>query len=433
MGYSLKLKMDNYDPKKNEERAIYFQVIINRKKKRLGLQISWPPNRFSMIDGCLPRYKNDPDVDTYNIVIGNARTKANNIRKKYMREDKQLTMEAFLKEFKSNLDQNDFIKYFDQKSYARWNSREISDATYDKEKVVLNKLSKFQTSIPFNSFTSKWATEFDSFLKKKPYENDDNTRWGNHKIVQTYLNMARDDDKIPFDNPYARFTNKPVEGKWGPLTLDQMKTLLEKYLEWKDKPLPLLPRKNGVYQKDERPGLTGAEVIVLRKFLFSCNSALRISDLQQLDEDKFINGEMSITPHKTERFGTTIKSVPLNDIAKMMIEDEIADVRKERIKRDTLLRIFERYGDQACNRLLKRIANKAKIDLNLHNHVGRYTYASLLDQAGANHTSMMKLMGIRKRETLEKYVKTNKGVMAADIEKMNALVSQNPTKEATIS
>jgi hypothetical protein len=425
MGYSLKLKMDNYDPKKNEERAIYFQLIINRQKKRLGLQISWPPNRFSLTDGCLPRYKNDPDVDTYNIVIENARTKANNIRRKYLREDKQLTMEAFVKEFRSNLDQNDFIKYFDKKSYARWNGREISDSTYDKEKVVLNKLSKFQTSIPFNSFSSKWAAEFDSFLKKKPYENDDNTRWGNHKIVQTYLNMAKFDDKIPFDDPYARFTNKLVEGKWGPLTLEQMKTLLEKYLEWKDKPLTLLPRKNGVYQKDERPGLTSAEVIVLRKFLLACNSALRISDLQNLDEDKFINGQMSITPHKTERFGTNIKSVPLNDIAKMMIEDEIADVRKERVTRNTTLRIFERYSDQACNRLLKRIAVKASINVNLHNHVGRYTYGSLMDQAGANHTSMMKMMGIRKRETLEKYVKTNNGVMTADIGKMNVLVNLN--------
>src|SRR5688500_1212844 len=134
MGYSLKLKMDNYDPRQNGDRAIYFQVIINRKKKRLGLGISWPPSRFSLTDGCLSRKKGDEDVETYNIVIDNARTKANNIRRKYLREDKHLTLEAFLKEFHSDLDQGDFIKYFDQKSYARWTSKEISDATYDKEK-----------------------------------------------------------------------------------------------------------------------------------------------------------------------------------------------------------------------------------------------------------------------------------------------------------
>jgi hypothetical protein len=419
MGYSLKLKIDTYDKRQDGTCAIYFQVIINRKKKRLGLPISWPLDKFNEVKGCIARMKDDPDVDAFNIVIENARTKANDIRKKYLIEDRHLTIDAFMREYNSNLSKNDFIKYFEKKAFQRWNTREISDETYEKEKVVLRKLIKFRPIIPFSDFDSKWAKEFDKQLKK--LKNDHNTRWGNHKIVNTYLNLARKEDKISFDNPYENFKLSMVESSWGPLDLEQMKKLLEFYLEWRNKPVKIL-HKNGVNQVDKRKALTYPEVVILRKFLFSCNSALRISDMMELDVSKFSNGEMNITPHKTERYGTNIKSVPLNDVARLLLDDEIADVA---IMKETkpFLRIFERYVDQACNRVLKRIADKVGLNVNLHMHVGRYTFGSIMDQAGANHTGLMKYMGIKKRETLEKYVKTNIKVITSDIEKANNMIN----------
>jgi hypothetical protein len=44
------------------------------------------------------------------------------------------------------------------------------------------------------------------------------------------------------------------------------------------------------------------------------------------------------------------------------------------------------------------------------------------DEAGANHTALMKQMGIRKRETLEKYTKTNKKRIEANVEGFNSLL-----------
>lgn len=429
MGYSLKLKIDNYK-KKDGTSAVFLQVIINRRKERIGLDFSWPSNRFSVAGGCRPRFKGDEEADVYNVVIDNARRKAAEIRKQYLLRGWHLTLEAFMAEFTSDLNKGDFVKYFEGKSFDRWKVREISDETYAKEKVVLGKLTKFAIRhsngvISFSSFSSKWAPAFDKFLKGKDYKNDDNTRWGNHKIIQTYLSLARE-DKIVFDDPYSKFVNRTVESSWGPLELHELKKLIDVYNEWKVKPLKIL-RKDGVHQEDTREGLTYSEVCILRKFLFACNTALRVSDLQKLDEDLFNEARMSITPHKTERWGTKINSLPINDIAKMLLEDEIEDV--ERIRKSStnkgMLRIFERYVDQAANRYLKRIAEKVGINKNLHMHVGRYTYGSLMDQAGANHTALMKLMGIRKRDTLEKYMKTNSTVIEADVSKLNSLLTEN--------
>lgn len=411
MGYSAKIKIDADRPKKDGTAAIFLQVIVDRKKRRLDLDIAWPPAKFSPVDLCRPRMRNDPDYQEYNIIIENARSKANSIHKDYLLRGLHLTLDSFIREYRSNLNKNDFIQYFAQMSYDRWNKRKIKDNTYEKEKGTIMRLREFKPIIPFHDFHAEWAKEFDNHLKSKG--NDHNTRWARHKHVITYLNMARA-DRITFTDPYSRFQNKLVEGSWKALELDQMKQLLMRYLEWKDRPVPFLARKMGHRQEDLREGLTKPEIIVLRRFLFSCNCALRISDLQELDRSMFSNGEMSITPKKTENFGTRITSVPLNDIARLMLDDELAD--------NPGFKVFDRYRDQSSNRLLKRIAKKTGLSINLHHHVARYTFASLMDQAGANHTGLMKYMGLRKRETLEKYVKTNAKVIAADIGKMNELI-----------
>lgn len=436
MGYSLKLKIDKKYVRDDGTCSIFFQVIINRKKARIGLDISWPPNKFSPENGCLQRRKNDEDVETYNIVIGNARTRANDIRRYYLIRNIHLTMESFLKDFHSDLNKNDFVKYFETKSTLRWKRSEISNETYEKECGTLKRLKEFTGgTLPFHDFTTKWGKEFDKDLQSK-HKNSKNTRWGRHKHVITYLNMARDDDKIPFDDPYSKFNNTLVESSWGPLEVDQLTSLIKFYDQWKAEPLPLLPRKNGQSQEDLRKGLTAPEVVVLRKFLFSCNSSLRVSDMQKLDTSIFSNGRMSITPHKTETYGTKIKDVALTEIAVMLLEDEMKFINIQRsgtpflktMHNKSLSRIFEAYTDQACNRLLKRIAKKLELDVNLHMHVGRYTYGSLMDEAGANHTALMKQMGIRKRDTLNKYVKTNEKRISGNVEQFNKMVSDSSIK-----
>ncbi|HEY0740237.1 MAG TPA: hypothetical protein VGD40_02210 [Chryseosolibacter sp.] len=54
--------------------------------------------------------------------------------------------------------------------------------------------------------------------------------------------------------------------------------------------------------------------------------------------------------------------------------------------------------------------------------VARFTYGSLMDEAGANHTALMKQMGIRKRETLNKYLKTNSKRIENNVQKFNNLI-----------
>jgi hypothetical protein len=415
MGYSAKIKIDDLYKRDDGTSAIFLQVIIDRVKTRIGLGVCWPPEKFSPTDFCKPRFKKDPDCDQYNAIINNALGKANAIRKEYLLRDEALDMDNFLRQYNTQLSKNDFIQYFAAKSFDRWRRNIISDTTYKGEKVTVGKLTKFYTAIAFNSFRPEWAFEFDRLLKND-YDKEDgtkkeitvNTRWARHKHVVTYLNFARKEN-INFIDPYSRFKNRMQDSPRKALELSQLKQLIEAYIKFNAKPLPVLHKIT-----DNRNGLTYPEVVILRRFLFSCNCALRISDLQKLEVSMFNNGQMTITPGKTQQYGTLIDDVPLNDVARMLLDHEILDNPKQKI--------FDRFSDQHSNRVLKTIARKLGIDANLHHHVGRYTYASIMDQAGANHTSLLKLMGLRKRSTLEKYVKTNKKVMKEDVDKMNQLI-----------
>jgi hypothetical protein len=153
------------DVRKDGLCGIYLQVLINRRKLDIGLDIKWQPDRFDEFVGCKPRKvstKKEREVeaktvDAYNIIIGNARTKANDIFLFYHVRDLPLDIDIFKREFRSNMNKNNFIEYFRQKSFETWNKGIISDLTYKQEKTTPAKLIAFQDVIPFNSLHSEWG------------------------------------------------------------------------------------------------------------------------------------------------------------------------------------------------------------------------------------------------------------------------------------
>ena len=391
MGYSIKLKIDREYPRKDGTCHVFFQIIINRQKLRLGLDIYWPAARFDENMGCKSRKRNDEDATTNNIIINNARTKASQIFKDYQIRDQRLDVDQFKKEYYSTLDKRNFVEYLRTKSNERWAKGLIEDNTYRTEKTTANRLQEYSDKILFSDFNSQWAHEFDQWLRKF---NDVNTRWAHHKKIKTYLAIARDVDQIKFQDPYLTFKVKQVRGKWKALSKSQLGEFVKFYVS-------------------DRCAFD--EKIILRKFLFGCFTGLRISDIKRLTIHNFKNGKITLRPEKTTNHGIEIVDVPLNDMALVLLRDELPHQRAGSL--------FWKYTEANCNRRLKDIARKIKVDHHVHFHVGRSTFASLYDQAGGNHRSLMEVMGLAKIETLAKYVQTNADVISESIEKMNSSFS----------
>jgi integrase/recombinase XerD len=207
------------------------------------------------------------------------------------------------------------------------------------------------------------------------------------------MNIASKQDSIDFTYPYKFFVVTTEESDLEPLTKDELRSLVEFYFS---------------------DGIKSMHAIILRRFLFSCCTGLRISDLKRLTIDNFVDGKMSLRPHKTEKYGTKVINKPLSDLALSLLHDEIQEADDRRL--------FHRYTEVTSNKELKEIAKHQSVGIKrrIYHHVGRATFASLYDQAGGNHRSLMEYMGLKKMNTLMRYVKTNEKVIAEAIDKMNS-------------
>jgi len=123
---------------------------------------------------------------------------------------------------------------------------------------------------------------------------------------------------------------------------------------------------------------------VLAKFLFSCLTGLRISDMQALSDANFVGDFLiKFEAKKTKK----VQKIKLNFTAKKIIEDGF------------LFR--ETYTDQAINRKLKEIAKLVRIPYKLHFHMARHSFATnFLKQGGRVEVLQRLLAHSSIRETM---------------------------------
>ena len=380
MGFAFSAKIVLGKIKKDGTAPIYLQVIINRKVEPINLMISWPPNFFDRSGSyCLPREKNDQQARDNNLLIRKKLGKANEVEGWYRWHDQVPTIENFLANFHTEGSRNDFIDYYEKKLAYRTRKKLIKGNTIKNHTNTLNKLKSFRPQIPFNSLEYTFAEEFEIFLyqnikprnKKKA---STNTIWGHQRDIMTYMEFARK-DKFVFENPYEDYVNKSVEGTWLPLKPNELKAL-------------------EFYYSQLTPGTI--ERIMLQKFLFSCHSSLRVSDLNTLEQAQLQEGILIFKPCKTFHKNEKLLHLPLTDKAL----GYLADSKKENL----LFGFVNGYTDQFGNRILKRIAEKLEISTEVHWHVGRETFGTEFIRKGGKVEVLQKLMDHDKIETTMKYV-----------------------------
>jgi hypothetical protein len=212
----------------------------------------------------------------YNLIIGQAQGKANNIFVEARLNGTVLTAELFLREFNTEGSKTDFVSYFYHKIIERHRKGKISDNTKKNHLSTWRELKRFREVIPFHTLGLEFADEFDHYLTKKVKSL--NTRWGRHKDVKTYLTLARL-DRLKFEDPYKHFKNRDEPGQWKALKPDELAKL-------------------ETYYGMCAPGTVHRRV--LAKFLFSCNSSLRLGDLKNIGAAKLENRELIFKAKKLQ-------------------------------------------------------------------------------------------------------------------------------------
>lgn len=408
MSVSFSAKVILGKQKKDGSCPIYLQVIINRQALQIHLDICWPTDHFDIKTGlCKKRKKDDPDFEDNNKLILKKLGKANEVAGNFRWQDKHLTKDVFLLEFNSELSGDDFIIFMEHRIEQRARRKQIAPDTKKSHTDTLRKLKDCFKTLPFYRINYQFPENFTFYLKthikarnqttKTPSQN---SYWGHHKNVKTYLNFAKK-EKIKFDNPYEDYQVKTAESTWKALDPEQLRTL-EKYYE------------------TTHPGTTIRRV--LQKFLFSCHSSLRVSDLSRVNKAELKENILIYKPFKGFSKKGRTHALPLTQKALKYLQDS---------ESENQITGFWKISDQQGNKFLKAIARQLKIpEEALHWHVGRETFATEALRKGMPLEILQKFMDHSKISDTMRYVTIHEERKRDAVEVMNRFNEAEEKKPA---
>jgi integrase/recombinase XerD len=377
--------------------SIYLRVIIDRKKKEFNLNEPWPRASFDMARTCaLPRFKDDPDVDRVNMVISEAKGRANKIKMRYFGYDRMLSLKLFEQEFVNYMSGENFLFYWKNKAVALEADKIITPETKRHQETSYNRLMEFvgeSEFLPFCDISLEYIKKFNAWLRKTK-KLAFNTAATTHRDFRAYLNHALD-DKYKFDYPYKKFPVTFRDGEREPLEDFELEAAKKLFLAKK---------------LDE----LGQEV--LAKFLFSCFTGLRIADNALVERDMITNNKLRIEPEKGFNYGKVIY-IKLPDFAIKLIDGRTGV-------------LFKKICDQTCNKYLKVIAAHINTHKKLSFRVSRDTFGTTFIDLGGDVYTLKELMGHSSIETTMIYIKLSE--KRRDKQMMNFNKMDAPFEEQTI-
>lgn len=360
------------DSKTNKDglSKVYIRFFQENKKKDYSIGVKWPRENWDAINELLtPRYLGDPDCEANNLIIAQYKSIIHQIKMKAFFDGYEPSIQQVIDSLNHLTPYTDFISFANTEMRRKYRANVNSFETYKHHKAVLRRLIAFfdRETIGIDELTVHKIEEFDGFYRKKKRAN--NTLASYHKVIKTYLTAAQEKNLIK-ENPYDKFKFRFVDSDRQALTQDEVKELMKIY-------------KDNVMEPVQQE--------VLRRFLFSCLTGLRISDTHQIQDTHIIDNKIRIQPKKGLKQGKYVV-IPIPPSARPLIEG-----RKGYL--------FPRLTDQAINRNLKIIAAYARIKTNVTYHTARYTFGTIFIELGGDVQTLCDIMGHHSIKITEIYLK----------------------------
>lgn len=344
---SIRFVLRTWQTKKDGTCDIMLQVIINRKNLKISTGLNWPVEFFDKDQGlCKPRWKGDTTAADQNIELRQALTKANEILFHYRTSGKQLDLPTFKREFMNYYNRANFLEFMQTIRQRQLRLGVITKGTAENHRQTLLLLSRYKPNLIMADITKNFPKEFDAWMRKQGYDNI-NTRFKHHRVMRTYINHAINEGFPNITKAYQGFTFKEAPSKLHSLNEQELKILTEYYSQCRD----------------------GIERIVLRRFLWSCLTGMRISDVRQMTAGWVFGNRLIFIPQKTRNDAKQVNN-PLPPTAIELLQEEIEHSGPDKP--------FHFPTPQAGNRVLRDIGSRLGIKTSITNHVGRKTCATMI-------------------------------------------------------
>lgn len=368
------------------------QYFINEKKGEIGLNLFIPPKSWNdkrqQID-----IKGDVLYENYNLLIEQARTDFNTVLIDLALQKIRPTKELIKKLLETKTSREHFMVYFDQKYKDRYDKNQIEENTKKNHKATYNKCVLYKKEWAFNEIDTLFIKNFNTwhmaYLKKKAtkinkkQKNEGyNTAQKTLAIIKTYLNLAVKDEKIKFDMPNIPVSYTETSREF--CTEAELNILIDKYNS-----------NHFIYNQEL--------VSSLEKFLFSCATGVRISDVKRMTVQSIKDGCLNFVPWKGRKKQREI-NIPIIGFIEKILEG----------KEDV---IFGDFVEQTVNKNLKDIASEVGISKTLSMNVGRHTFATLFLQSGGDLKALQDILGHGSIRTTENYLHKDLGHLKRQMDK----------------
>lgn len=361
----IEVLLDERRPKKNGYCAVIIKTSIKSKMLNLPTGISCHPDNWDaekhLIKGITKAVKDD------NLVINSCLARVINTQTKYRLRNKELTAELLRKEYYNPTADIDFYAFFEQE--MKEFKKDHTASTMKTHKNVLNKLREYRKELSFSELDFDFFEGFKRHLmnrktvvngKTVKIPNNLNTIRKNLKTIKVYTNLAlrrKLIDKDPFDGVKM----KRGEAAIIYLEPDELQKLIEHYKK-----------------KTYAPKLHK----VLRYYLFSCFTGLRISDVKAITRENVKGDKLVFKPVKTKG----IEKIVMIKLTRPALE--LINETQEKTGP-----IFDTFMDQVTNRYLKEIADGCNIHKPLKFHSARHTFATMYYRLTHNIVGLQTLLG----------------------------------------
>lgn len=363
--------------------ALFVQIFINSARKRIPLHISV---KISDFDKTKQRLKPKANFSKdYNLIIEKALADINKIEINYRLAGESLTLEALMNEYKNPSSRIDFIRFWELELE---NQKLLIDAATVKQQTSsLRKLKKYKESILFYEITIDFYEKM-IFYFKKTEKNSPNTIQTLGKNFKKYLHIANN------------------KGIITPLKYQDIKT-----------PYSVSNRtfldSNEIFKLNEyycsefiNPNLKN----ILARFLFSCFTGLRISDIKNITRENIVNDVLIFFAHKTGK----LQRIQLSDAAISFIGE---------------FQLFEgEYTEQHINRELKEIAKCCGIKKRVTFHVSRHSFATNFLICGGRVEHLQKILGHSEIKETMIYVHIVDSITSKQIHNMNDILNKQTSE-----
>jgi integrase len=366
-----RLYIDEKKKTKKGKVAIYCLVHIQNKTLKINTGVSVLIEKFDQEkQRIIGNTKEDKDN---NLIIDNCLSRINQISVRYRLQERILTADLLLREYKNPTHYIDFFAWLEKKINERVKNKEIGAISGKHHKVLLNKLKRYKKELSFAEIDLKFLSMFRAWLSGPENKNSVNTIQKAFGYFSAYMNIALREEILSV-NPLELLHLKRIDVQIVYLTESELNKLV------------LLYQKNRFQDNYHK---------TLRHFLFMCLTGVRISDLKRIKAENIQDGILKIIPYKTRAQKQKEIHLPLVDLAKKLIEDEPPTKSGY---------LFDLYSDQKMNTYLKKIAENSGIPKKIRNHAGRHTFATLFLDKTSDVATLQRLLGHSNISETMKYV-----------------------------